>query len=114
MKASADRIKEIEAELHELKSRRQGLLAEMSEIRSAAESPELPLSKATREMLGLPEPEFPAARSFGHSLAFDRTPHQLSGEYPATSWPDIFAPTRMDWGAFPRWTLRGEFWKLNL
>ena len=45
MKASADRIKEIEAELHELEPRGQGLLAEMREIRSAAESPELPLSK---------------------------------------------------------------------
>ena len=40
MKASADRIKEIEAELHDLEARRQGLLAEMREIRSAAESPE--------------------------------------------------------------------------
>jgi|GEM_PF-3914196 len=29
MKAPADRIKEIEAELHELESRRQGLLVEM-------------------------------------------------------------------------------------
>ena len=51
MKASADRIKEFEAELHELESRRQGLLAEMSEIRNATESPELPLGKGTREML---------------------------------------------------------------
>jgi hypothetical protein len=47
MKASADRIKEIEAELHDLEARRQGLLAEMREIRSAAESPELPLGKGT-------------------------------------------------------------------
>lgn len=47
MKASADRIKEIEAELHDLESRRQGLLAEMREIRSAAESPELPLGRGT-------------------------------------------------------------------
>jgi superfamily II DNA or RNA helicase len=47
MKAPADRIKEIEAELHELEARRQGLLAEMCEIRSAAESPELPLGKGT-------------------------------------------------------------------
>jgi hypothetical protein len=47
MKASADRIKEIEAELHDLEARRQGLLAEMREIRIAAESPELPLGKRT-------------------------------------------------------------------
>lgn len=47
MKASGDRIKEIEAELHNLEARRQGLLAEMREIRSAAESPELPLGKGT-------------------------------------------------------------------
>jgi superfamily II DNA or RNA helicase len=47
MKASGDRIKEIEAELHNLESRRQGLLAEMREIRTAAESPELPLGKGT-------------------------------------------------------------------
>ena len=47
MKASGDRIKEIEAELHDLEARRQGLLAEMREIRSAAESPELPLGKGT-------------------------------------------------------------------
>ena len=45
MKASGDRIKEIEGELHNLEARRQGLLAEMREIRSAAESPELPLGK---------------------------------------------------------------------
>jgi hypothetical protein len=47
MKAPAERIKEIEAELHDLEARRQGLLAEMREIRSAAESPELPLGKGT-------------------------------------------------------------------
>ena len=47
MKAPADRIKEIEAELHNLEARRQGLLAEMREIRSADESPELPLAKRT-------------------------------------------------------------------
>ena len=47
MKASADRIKEIEAELHDLEARRQGLIAEMREIRSAEESPELPLGKGT-------------------------------------------------------------------
>jgi superfamily II DNA or RNA helicase len=47
MKVPADRIKEIEAELHELEARRQGLLAEMREIRTAAESPELPLGKGT-------------------------------------------------------------------
>jgi hypothetical protein len=39
MRTSIDRIKEIEAELHNLEARRQGLLAEMREIRSAAESP---------------------------------------------------------------------------
>ncbi len=47
MKASADRIKEIEAELHDLEARRQGLIAKMREIRSAEESPELPLGKGT-------------------------------------------------------------------
>ena len=47
MKASGDRIKEIEAELHDLEALRQGLLAEMREIRSAADSPELPLGKGT-------------------------------------------------------------------
>jgi superfamily II DNA or RNA helicase len=47
MKVPADRIKKIEAELHELEARRQGLLAEMREIRTAAESPELPLGKGT-------------------------------------------------------------------
>jgi hypothetical protein len=47
MKASGDRIKEIEAELHDLEARRQGLLAEMREIRNAAKSPELPLGKGT-------------------------------------------------------------------
>ena len=47
MQTSIDRIKEIEAELHDLEDRRQGLLAEMREIRSAAESPELPLGKGT-------------------------------------------------------------------
>jgi len=47
MRTSIDRIKEIEAELHDLEARRQGLLAEMREIRSAAESPELPLGKGT-------------------------------------------------------------------
>ena len=47
MKASGDRIKEIEAELHDLEIRRQRLLAEMREIRSAEESPELPLGKGT-------------------------------------------------------------------
>ena len=47
MNASADRIKEIEAELHDLEARRQGLLAEMREIRSAEEPPELPLGKGT-------------------------------------------------------------------
>jgi superfamily II DNA or RNA helicase len=45
MKAPADRIKEIEAELHDLETRRQGLLAEMREMRSAEQSPELPLGK---------------------------------------------------------------------
>lgn len=34
MKSPADRIKEIQAELRELESRRQGLLAEMRDIRS--------------------------------------------------------------------------------
>jgi superfamily II DNA or RNA helicase len=47
MRTSIDRIKEIEAELQDLEARRQGLLAEMREIRSAAESPELPLGKGT-------------------------------------------------------------------
>ena len=47
MKASADRIKEIEVELHDLEAHRQGLIAEMREIRSAEESPELPLGKGT-------------------------------------------------------------------
>jgi len=47
MKAPADRIKEIEAELHDLEDRRQELLAEMREIRSAEKSPELPLGKGT-------------------------------------------------------------------
>jgi superfamily II DNA or RNA helicase len=47
MKAPTDRIKEIEVELHDLESRRQGLLAEMREIRTAAESPELPLGRGT-------------------------------------------------------------------
>jgi hypothetical protein len=47
MKAPVDRIKEIDAELHDLEARRQGLLAEMREIRRAAESPELPLEKST-------------------------------------------------------------------
>jgi len=47
MRTSIDRIKEIEAELHDLEARRQGLLAEMREIRSAAESPELILGKGT-------------------------------------------------------------------
>ena len=47
MRTSIDRIKEIEAELHDLEARRQGLLAEMRDIRSAAESPELPLGKGT-------------------------------------------------------------------
>ncbi len=47
MKASADRIKEIEAELHDLEDRRQGLLAEMRKIRSEENSPELPLGKGT-------------------------------------------------------------------
>ena len=47
MKASGDRIKEIEAELHDLEARRQRLLAEMREIRSAEESPELPLGRGT-------------------------------------------------------------------
>lgn len=47
MKASGDRIKEIEAELYDLEIRRQRLLAEMREIRSADESPELPLGKGT-------------------------------------------------------------------
>ena len=47
MKTSADRIKEIEVELHDLEARRQGLIAEMREIRSAEESPELPLGKGT-------------------------------------------------------------------
>ncbi len=47
MKASGDRIKEIEAELHDLEARRQGLLAEMREIRSEENSPELPLGNGT-------------------------------------------------------------------
>ena len=47
MKAPADRIKEIEAELHDLEARRQGLLAEMREIRNERNSPELPLGKGT-------------------------------------------------------------------
>jgi superfamily II DNA or RNA helicase len=47
MKALADRIQEIEAELHDLEARRQGLLAEIREIRSAEKSPELPLGKGT-------------------------------------------------------------------
>jgi superfamily II DNA or RNA helicase len=47
MRTSIDRIKEIEVELHDLEARRQGLLAEMREIRTAAESPELPLGKGT-------------------------------------------------------------------
>ena len=47
MKSPANRIKEIQAELQELEARRQGLLAEMREIRSAEESPELPLGKGT-------------------------------------------------------------------
>ena len=47
MKTSADRIKEIEVELHDLEAHRQGLIAEMREIRSAEESPELPLGKGT-------------------------------------------------------------------
>ena len=47
MKTSADRIKEIEVELHDLEAHRQGLIAEMREIRSAEESPELPLDKGT-------------------------------------------------------------------
>ena len=47
MRTSIDRIKEIEAELHDLEARRQGLLAEMRGIRSAAESPELPFGKGT-------------------------------------------------------------------
>ena len=47
MKVSADRIKEIEAELHDLESRRQELLAEMREIRSEENSPELPLGRGT-------------------------------------------------------------------
>lgn len=45
MQQTADRIAAIEAELHDLEACRQGLLAEMREIRSAAESPELPLGK---------------------------------------------------------------------
>ncbi|MCX6975741.1 MAG: hypothetical protein NTZ94_15915 [Verrucomicrobia bacterium] len=47
MKVPADRIKEIEAELHDLEARRQGLLAEMHEIRNETNSPELPLGKGT-------------------------------------------------------------------
>lgn len=47
MRTSIDRIKEIEAELQDLEVCRQGLLAEMRGIRSAAESPELPLGKGT-------------------------------------------------------------------
>ena len=47
MKASGDRIKEIEAKLHDLEARRQGLLAEMREIRNETNSPELPLGKGT-------------------------------------------------------------------
>jgi len=47
MKVPADRIKEIEAELHDLEARRQGLLAEMREIRNERNSPELPLGKGT-------------------------------------------------------------------
>jgi hypothetical protein len=47
MQHTSDRIAAIEAELHDLEARRQGLLAEMREVRSAAESPELPLAKGT-------------------------------------------------------------------
>ena len=47
MQTSINRIKEIEAELHDLEVHRQGLLAEMREIRSAEKSPELPLGKGT-------------------------------------------------------------------
>ena len=47
MRTSIDRIKEIGAELQVLEARRQELLAEMREIRSAAESPELPFGKGT-------------------------------------------------------------------
>ncbi len=47
MKAPADRIKEIEAELRDLESRRQALLAEMREIRNERNSLELPLGKGT-------------------------------------------------------------------
>lgn len=47
MKHSTDRIAEIEAELHDLEIRRQRLLAEMREIRSADESPELALGRGT-------------------------------------------------------------------
>ena len=49
MSAFADRIQEIEAELHDLEIRRQRLLAELREIRSSAKSPELPLGKAVPE-----------------------------------------------------------------
>lgn len=47
MEESTDRIAAIESELQDLEIRRQGLLAEMREIRRAAESPELPLEKST-------------------------------------------------------------------
>jgi superfamily II DNA or RNA helicase len=47
MQTSINRIKEIEAELHDLEARRQGLLAEMREIRSAEKSPELSFGKGT-------------------------------------------------------------------
>jgi superfamily II DNA or RNA helicase len=47
MQHTSDRIAAIEAELRDLEAHRQGLLAEMREIRSAAESPELPLGKGT-------------------------------------------------------------------
>ena len=47
MQHTSDRIAAIEAELHDLEARRQGLLAEMREIRSAEKSPELSFGKGT-------------------------------------------------------------------
>ncbi len=46
MNESSDRIAAIESELQGLELRRQGLLAELREIRSSEKSPELPLGKA--------------------------------------------------------------------
>ena len=49
MKESTDRIAAIESELEGLEIRRQGLLAELREIRSSEKSSELPLGKAAPE-----------------------------------------------------------------